>query len=96
MRRGWRFLDFTPGAEAFVRQPGGSKPAERFRIQRLAFGLAHDAAVPGHADCCQIAELLRLSARTGTVQVLYAHQEPPAGGPGEQPREDRRPEVSHV
>ena len=62
----------------------------------LTLRLAHDAAVPVHADRRKVAELLGLGAGPGTVQILHPHQEPPPGGAGEQPRQDGRPKVAHV
>ena len=54
--------------------------------------------VPVDAERAQVVELTRdeLLAHAADVEVLDPHQEPGAARPGEQPGEQRRPQVAEM
>ena len=88
--------DLRTGAEALVDPALGLQLRDGIQVHGSAVGLADHLAVPVQADGGKIAQLNCLGAGAGTVQVLYPEDEPAAAAAGEQPGQQRRPQIADV
>ena len=79
--------DLRAGAPARVQQPEPAQALHRTAVMRQARRLEQRLTVPVEAERAQVRELRRRVLRPAAlgVQILDAHEEPRAGGTGEQP-----------
>ena len=98
VRRRRRLADLGPRAEALVQAPAGAQLLDGRRVAVPARRLVGHLAVPVDPDGGEVGELLLGDARPDAagVEVLHAHEEAAARRAGEQPRQQRGPQVAEV
>src|SRR3954452_18025031 len=98
LRRRGRLADLPARAVAGVHETAVLQARQRLLVQRDALRLPHHRPVPVEPDRREVRELalLELRPHAADVQVLHPHQKTRPRGSGEEPREQRGPQVAEV